>query len=146
MTRARLTALIIAVIAVGAATPYDPDAVFFSAKVLQGALVDIAKMQEPELRSFTRYLSQCTTSPLSDVGVDACNAAYTAYEIEFGQRNPNRPIDDIIVAKASRETNLRTGITRMNKQTVVQEAIQEATVEGKLADAARTRFQALRAQ
>jgi hypothetical protein len=105
MTRTELSALIIAVITVGAATPYDPDAVFFSGKILQGALADIAKMQEPELRSFTRYLSQCAISLVSDVGVDACNAAYTAYEIEFGERGPTRPLDDIIVAKASRETH-----------------------------------------
>ena len=57
MTRTRLTALIIAAVTGIAATPYDPDTVFFNGKVLQGALVDIAKMQEPELRSFTRYLS-----------------------------------------------------------------------------------------
>jgi hypothetical protein len=109
MTRPELTALIIAVITIGAATPYDPD-MFFDGKVLQGALVDIAKMQAPELRAFTHYLSVCNATH-SDVGLDACEAAYTAYEIEFGQRNPNRPLDDLIVARALRETKLRTGMT-----------------------------------
>jgi hypothetical protein len=101
MTRTELTALIIAVITIGAATPYDPDAMFFDGKVLQGALVDIAKIQAPELRAFTHYLSVCNATH-SDVGLDACEAAYTAYEIEFGQRNPNRPLDDLIVARALR--------------------------------------------
>jgi hypothetical protein len=148
MTRTRLTALIIAAITAGAATPYDPDAVFFDGKVLQGALVDIAKMQAPELRAFTQYLSACNATH-SDVGLDACEAAYTAYEIEFGQRNPNRPLDDLIVARALRETKLRTGVTaamtRENQGKIVEEIIQQTAVVEKLEDAARARFQVLRA-
>lgn len=39
----------------------ETNAVLFNEKVLQGALSDIAKMQEAELRAFTRYLSVCKT-------------------------------------------------------------------------------------
>ncbi len=41
------------------AKPYDAKAIFYSDTILRKALADIAQMQEPELRAFTRYLAEC---------------------------------------------------------------------------------------
>ncbi len=59
-----------------ATTPSDdPKATLLSEKVLQGALLDIARMQEVELRAFTRYLSECGQT---GGGEYTCDAAYAS--------------------------------------------------------------------
>ena len=70
-------------------------AVFYSDIVLRGAIENIGRMQEAELRAFTHYLAECaeTTTPY---GKHGCAAASSAYEIEFGDK---RPLDDMIYAR-----------------------------------------------
>ena len=76
--------------------------VFNSDKVLHDALTEIAQMQEPELRAFTRYLVECNDEEDPDVSKHACRAASTSYEIEFGSGytlNDNRPLDTLMRAR-----------------------------------------------
>jgi len=78
--------------------------VFYSDKVLHDALTEIAQMQEPELRAFTRYLAECNDEEDPDVSKHACTAALTNYEIEFGSGytlTDNRPLDTLIRARGT---------------------------------------------
>ena len=86
-----------------AATPADTNAVLYSEQVLKGALSDIAKMREAELRAFTHYLSAC-----GHRGEElACSDALTSYWIEFGG---TRPLDDLMIAINHRDRLERSRI------------------------------------
>jgi hypothetical protein len=120
-----------------ATTPpsYDPKATLLSGKVLQGALSDIARMQEVELRAFTRYLSECGQS-----GGHACDAAYASYRIEFWA---TRPLDDLMAARSWRET---TAHVEVEKGRIDFDMLaRDGWIVSKLEDSARARFRALRA-
>lgn len=127
-----------------AATTDDPNAVFFSKKVLQGALSDIARMQEPELRAFARYLSECDPGDQRPGEQEhACAAAYLSYQIEFGENRPGqtRPIDDLMVAIEYRKTKARmVGNGSIDMDRIAK----EVEIISSLEDSARARFRALR--
>jgi hypothetical protein len=145
-----------------AASPSDPDAVFFSEDVLQGALKDIAKMQEAELRAFTHYLAECNRLDVPNSEPEhGCDAAYVSYKIEFGETKlgKTRPIDDILAARVLRvvllhlEQTLHSAQSQLGKQVVpdrsplddLKKATQAGVVLSMLEDGARARFHALRA-
>jgi hypothetical protein len=96
----RIAAMIALMAAAGAAIAqaFDAKATFYSDKVLRGALADIAKMPEDELRAFTHYLAECQDDDRTVASNrHACAAAQATYEIEFGNK---RALDDLIIAKA----------------------------------------------
>jgi hypothetical protein len=131
----------VALVITSGAAPYDPNAVFFSERSLQGALSDISKMQEPELRAFTRYLTEC--EPANSEEDHGCMTAYAAYRIEFGATQPaeRRPIDELMAAKALRETYKRVGV---DKGFNMEQITKGVDVMDKLEGAARARFRSLR--
>jgi hypothetical protein len=138
---AMAVALMTSAEAAAPATPFDSSALFFSEKVLQGALSDIARMQEAELRAFTHYLSECDGNREEH----ACEAAYNFYRIEFGATHPpaaTRPLDNLMVARASRETNARVGLERgpIDFDTLAKQVV----IISELEDGASARFRALR--
>jgi len=126
-------------------TPVDADAVFFSEKVLQGALSDIARMSDAELRAFTRYLSECDRSDSNGVEYHACGAAYISYRIEFGATHPGetRPLDDLLAARDVRASKVGMGLEKGPVD--FDEFAKQAVILSKLEDGARARFHALRA-
>jgi hypothetical protein len=70
--------------------------------MLYDALANIARMQEPELRAFTRYLAECWDDEDSDISKHACRAALVSSEIEFGKDalNHERPLDELILIRS----------------------------------------------
>ena len=147
----RLAGMIVAVVlmAGSAEAAYDPKATLFNEKVLQGALMDVAKMPEAELRAFTRYLAECEKDS-SDVGEHACAVAYGLYRIEFGAEGTGgRPLDDLLNARADEESvgdmDVRMGRRTPADVVDVKTMAREVGILAKLEAAARARFRALRA-
>src|SRR5207248_1225401 len=78
--------------------------IYFSDKVLHDAMVDISSMGTSELRSFSHYIAECSDEGITDTAQHACNAAETAYDLEFSQfvgGNPVRSLDQFIIARSA---------------------------------------------
>lgn len=121
----------------------ETNAVLFNEKVLKGALSDVAKMQEAELRAFTRYLSVC--KPLGNLMDDpTCSEVQTSYSIEFGAR---RPLDDLLSAMKSRDSIDRFRIAHGKMDDVVKDdwIYRDTYITLEVERAASARFRALRA-
>ena len=136
-----------------AETGYDANAVFSSQKVLEGAVSDIGKMQDDELRSFTRYLAECDDEAAAVEIVHACQVAYTAYSIEFGRTAPGfkRPIDDLMLARSILSSDERMDTSRPDINQRTMDAISEkiahrVLIVEAIKGAARSRFIEIRKQ
>lgn len=118
------------------------NAILFNEKVLQGALSDIAKMQEAELRAFTRYLSVCKT--LGNLGDDPiCSGAQTSYSVEFGGR---RPLDDLLRSMILRDQLDRFKIAHGARGIFDEDWVyRESFITVEVQEATSARFRALRA-
>jgi hypothetical protein len=120
----------------------ETNAILFNEKVLKGALSDIAKMPEAELRAFTRYLSVC--KPLGNLMDDpTCSEVQTSYSIEFGAR---RPLDDLINSMISRDSLDRFRIAHGAKDDVLNDdwIYRQPYITIEVEEAASARFRALR--
>jgi hypothetical protein len=122
------------------AGPYDAKAIFYSDSVLRNAIENIAQMREPELRAFTRYLSECSDESLEASSRHACKAAQAAYEIEFGDK---RALDDLIIAK-SILSQLPSDVNMNDPTQVASAAVKYSKVVAALEQAARDRFRSLK--
>jgi hypothetical protein len=138
--------------------PFAKDkSVFYSDKVLHGALNDIAQMQEPELRAFARYLAECDDQGESDVAKHGCSAALMNYEVEFGASSlaHARFLDDLVYARASlaarspsekaRDVNVNNMNVNDMGQKFAEQAAKDAKVFSALQEATRDRFRSLKA-
>lgn len=126
----------------------SPEEKFYDPAILQGALADIAQMQEPELRGFMRYAAECSDY----LGVEAaarraCSVAMTTYEMEFGA---NRALDDWIYAKSAMEEmrmeEMRQADPRSlptETEAIVALAIRYGEVISAIQGAVRDRFRVL---
>jgi hypothetical protein len=121
--------------------PRDPRATLYNDTVMRRALADIAQMPEPELRSFTHYLAECTDQG-GDVAKHACASAQTAYEVEFGRK---RALDDMINARANIEPWDSAHPPNRTVTWIVEEAKKYGLTIAALHSAARERFRALKA-
>jgi hypothetical protein len=138
--RCLVVTLVFVVVAAKAAQPFDAKATFYSDDVLQRALANIGQMQEPELRAFTRYLSECDDNELVDVPTrHACHAAQITYTVEFGAK---RALDDIIIARAL--LNILTIVHAKPEPDMELSIAKHTKVMSALEHAAGDRFRALR--
>jgi hypothetical protein len=133
--------------AAGAAEPPNPKetnakATFYSGDVLRRAIEDIGHMPGAELRSFTRYLSECDDELVDDVPTrHACRTAETTYKIEFGAK---RALDDLIVARSLLNS---FQIARTTPEPAdVEMIVNQMGVILALENAARNRFRALKSK
>jgi hypothetical protein len=119
----------------------ETNVVLFNEKVLQGALSDIAKMQEAELRAFTRYLSVCKT--LGNLGDDpTCSEVKASYSIEFGGK---RRLDDLISSMTLRDMLDRDRVAHGERGIFDGDWImRESFITVEIQEAASARFRALR--
>jgi hypothetical protein len=122
------------------AEPYDAKAIFYSGTVLSKALADIAQMQEPELRAFTRYLAECDDELVDVPTRHACTAAKTTYSVEFGGK---RALDDMMHARSLLNLN-ESAKPKALDAPALDIIVKEAKIIASLQDAARERFRVLR--
>ena len=113
---------------------------FYDPQNLAEATKTILTMEEKELRSFTTYLAECSSSRTGDIGKHLCEVAFSKYEIEFGS---NRILDQMIYANKLLE-NFPEKI--QDSHELARKAIEHAKVTSSLSDSANRRFQILRSQ
>jgi hypothetical protein len=133
-----------------------PKSIYHSETVLHDALANIAQMQEPELRAFTRYLAECKDDEDSNISKHACSAALASYEIEFGKDalNHERPLDELILVRSglasrtpedrARDPEERARALRADPKEIADWAVREVKIPIALAEAARARFRSLK--
>jgi hypothetical protein len=132
-----------------AVTPFEPGAaVFYSDDVVRGALSDIAKMQEPELRASARYLAECNERAADPVFEHSCKVAYNAYRLEFAELEPDRmrQVDQLIVAREVIADSERLRVTSVPSGVAVDRINKMGIIYDKLQTAVRARFRELRAK
>jgi hypothetical protein len=137
------TTILLAAAVAAVAEPLDAKAVFYGDDVLRKAVGDVARMQEPELRAFTRYLAECDDGAVDPTSRHACAAAKTAYQIEFEAK---RPLDDLMYARSELEERslLKADPEINDPRQIYETAKRKATVLVALERAAGDRFRALK--
>jgi hypothetical protein len=115
---------------------------FFDSELLREAVADIGKMPLPELRSFSRYLSECQDELENEAANHACEAARKLYHLEYGEEEPNdRAIDAWMLAR-----NLQNRDFKLHPKTsdIVEESGKFVKVLGTIERAVHARYRALR--
>ena len=115
---------------------------FYDPVVLRKVMTDIAQMEEPELRGFVRYFSECGNGGIEATIRHACRAAMRAYEMEFGGK---RAVDDWIYAKSiMEEVELGVPNPKINDTTaMVDDAVKYGLIISSVEEAVRNRFRAI---